>query len=399
MRIWFALVFLLISPAICSAESETPPLRGPVAQGPRIGAGAEGDRPAEPHLPALPAVVNPLAAVPVEGGPGGAAAGIPAKREEPAAPEPVPGPPADVERVPALAYLAKSGAKITDLGTSHGLLSIVARQGEQFMLFAVAPDGQAIVAGVQSDFPVVQLLAIAGGQVTELGTAHGLRGLFVRNGAQFQVFYATPDGERLILGVMWDATGKNVTREQVKDIPGAVPTAVIGPAANEGGARAPGGERRSALDAVKETFAGIAGSRSAPLLWMFIDPLCSYSTEALQQLRPFVARGRVQVAIIPVSVLDYEDQGKSTSSALALLSKSPDRMVASWAHGDISGQADGRAPARLRKNMEVAEVIGLRGTPTLVWRKADGSAGRVDGLPADWNAVIASMEGDTHAGR
>jgi len=47
--------------------------------------------------------------------------------------------------------------------------------------------------------------------------------------------------------------------------------------------------------------------------------------------------------------------------------------------------------------MAASEAIGLRGTPTVIWRKADGSQGRIDGLPEDWNAVIASMGGERHA--
>ena len=44
--------------------------------------------------------------------------------------------------------------------------------------------------------------------------------------------------------------------------------------------------------------------------------------------------------------------------------------------------------------MAIAEEIKLTGTPTLVWRKPDGSEGRVDGMPNDWNKVLASIEGD-----
>jgi len=62
------------------------------------------------------------------------------------------------------------------------------------MLLEVAPDGQAVVAGLQSELSVSELLSIAGSQVTELGSAHGLRGIFVRDGAAFQVFYATRMG-------------------------------------------------------------------------------------------------------------------------------------------------------------------------------------------------------------
>ena len=241
-----------------------------------------------------------------------------------------------------------------------------------------------------------ELLAIAGSQVTEIGSAHGLRGIFVRDGAAFQVFYATPDGERLIPGVMWDAVGKNITREQVAPIAGTLPTVVVGN--NNEAARAQlAGGTRSALDLVKDTSFGVTGPASAPRLWIFVDPLCSYSVRALQEIQPFVASGRVQVAVIPVSVLDYEDSGKSTPSALALLSKPADEMIAAWAHGDFNGPARTDAENRLRVNMAASEAIGLRGTPTVIWRKADGSEGRIDGLPEDWNAVIASMGGERHA--
>ena len=100
--------------------------------------------------------------------------------------------PGDTSKVPVLSHIASSGAKLIEIGTVHGLRGILARKGEGFMLFQMAPDGEAVVAGLQADLSVSKLLTLVGGQVTELGTVHGLRGLFVRDGAQFQVFYATP---------------------------------------------------------------------------------------------------------------------------------------------------------------------------------------------------------------
>ena len=302
----------------------------------------------------------------------------------------------DIDQVPVLKHISETGAKIFDLGTSHGLRGVLARLGEEFMLLEVAPDGQAVVAGLQSELSVSNLLSIAGSQVAELGSAHGLRGIFVRDGAAFQVFYATPDGDRLIPGVMWDAVGKNVTREQVAPIAGTLPTVVVGNNDEAARAQLPGGAR-SPLDLVKDTSFGVTGPSSAPRLWMFVDPLCSYSVRALQEIQPFVASGRVQVAVIPVSVLDYEDNGRSTPSALALLSKSANEMITAWAHGDFKGPAGTEAEGRLRVNMAASEAVGLRGTPTVIWRKADGSQGRIDGLPEDWNAVITSMGGERHA--
>jgi hypothetical protein len=49
-----------------------------------------------------------------------------------------------------------------------------------------------------------------------------------------------------------------------------------------------------------------------------------------------------------------------------------------------------RAPRR--SSNRIAEEIGLHGTPTLVWRKADGSVGEIDGIPKNWDALIAEVE-------
>src|ERR1700745_1653144 len=126
--------------------------------------------------------------------------------------------PTDVDVVPVLKHIASTGAQLLDLGAAHGLRSVSARSGEQFMILQLAPDGQAVVGGPQLDLPVDKLMTLASGQVKELGQTHGLRGLYLRNGREFQVLYVTPDGRATIAGVMWDATGKNLTREQVSEI-------------------------------------------------------------------------------------------------------------------------------------------------------------------------------------
>jgi thiol:disulfide interchange protein DsbG len=117
----------------------------------------------------------------------------------------------------------------------------------------------------------------------------------------------------------------------------------------------------------------------------------------MQELKPFVEQGLLQLALIPVSVLDYETGGQSTPAALALLAKPADEMAAAWSHRDFKTTGAPDAAERLRENMAAAAAIGLKGTPTLIWRKADGSEGRIDGMATDWKAVIASMGGNTHA--
>ncbi len=121
-------------------------------------------------------------------------------------------------------HVAAAGAKVSDLGSIHGLRMIAARSGSQFMIFEIASDNQAAVSGVPIDLTVAQLQSVASSDITDLGEAHGFHAYFVRSGQQFQVFYATPDGQGLIPGVLWDASGKDITRQQVARIPGSVPT-------------------------------------------------------------------------------------------------------------------------------------------------------------------------------
>jgi len=295
--------------------------------------------------------------------------------------------------IPVLAHIARSGATIADLGEAHGLRMVLARNGEEFMLFQVAPDGEAVVAGIQADLPAAKLASILGSRATSIGEAHGLRGLVLRNGARFQVVYETPDRERVIAGVMWDAKGTNLTKHQIASVEGARPTLVIGDRAS-GGSR----EGKAGLDLLEQASFGTFGQAGAPRLWVFVDPLCGYSVRALEGLRPIAASGQIEVAVVPVAALD-DGNGSSTAAALALLSQPSAEMVEAWSRRDFGGELSSDARAKLQVNMAVAQAFGLRGTPMFVWRKPDGSEGRVDGLPSNWREITESIGGMAHVAR
>lgn len=258
-----------------------------------------------------------------------------------------------------------------------------------------ATAGPAVISPDEIDrTPALRRIASKGAQLLDLGTEHGLRGVFARQGDTFQVFYLTPDGQAVIGGVMWDASGRNVTRQQVTPVDGAIPTVRIGtpsPGPPRASTTATAPAATSLLAALERITAGTAGDVRAPKLWVYIDPLCSYSVRAMDQLRPYVAAGRVQLAVVPLSVLDYEDQGRSTLAAKAMLSLPAGEMVAAWGANKLTGPADPAAGVRLATNMASAEAIGLRGTPTFLWRTADGKEGRADGLPDNLEAIITAM--------
>ena len=168
--------------------------------------------------------------------------------------------------------------------------------------------------------PALKRISSGGASLYDLGTQHGLPTFFAKNGSTFQVFYLTPDGQAAVGGVMWDYTGHNVTRDQVTPIDGAIPTVTIAagaPLPDKAGAPSLTAPAQSPgiLATVQNTVFGTTGSTTAPRLYMFVDPLCSFSVRGMDQLRPYVASGKLQVAVIPLSVLDYEDQGRSTIAA------------------------------------------------------------------------------------
>jgi thiol:disulfide interchange protein DsbG len=197
--------------------------------------------------------------------------------------------PVDIDATPVLKHIASTGAQLLELGEAHGLRSVSARSGDQFMILQIAPDGQAVVGGPQLDLPVDKLLTLASGQVKELGEVHGLRGFYLRNGSEFQVLYATPDGKATIAGVMWDATGKNLTREQVSKIDGTIPTMVVD---KDGSKTLEADAKGDALLGVEHATFGTYGDPAAPRLSMIFDPYCSYSVRAFDELKRYVTAGR-----------------------------------------------------------------------------------------------------------
>jgi len=238
-----------------------------------------------------------------------------------------------------------------------------------------------------SRVPALRRIASRGAQLTDLGIQHGLRTVFAHNGQSFQVFYLSPDGQGAVGGVMWDATGHNITRQQVSSVEGAIPTVAINATPAIASRLLPEAAATSALQAVASTTHGTTGVATAPRLWVFVDPLCSFSVRAIEQLRPFIAAGRVQVAVVPLSFLGP----RSTAASRVMLSKGAEEMVAAWTGNALNGEADATSAATLQANMAVSEALALRGTPTFYWRKADGSEGRQEGLPTDIGAMIASI--------
>ncbi|MBY4639731.1 thiol:disulfide interchange protein [Gluconacetobacter entanii] len=290
----------------------------------------------------------------------------------------------DKDRTDAVAHLGVAGANIEKLPDLHGFEAGIAHTRNELLVF-FAPESHAIVlSGTLIPVPYDTLRSLAGSRAHDLAPVDGIRGMFVRADNRFQVVYATPDGKAAVAARMWGATGQDITKDQIRDIPGAVPEiSISGPSSDT--------NERSGLLGLS---GGLIGTTSAPEVIMFIDPQCIYSTKAMHILQPAIDAGKVRLKIVPLSLLDYEDNGASTVNARAMLSLPANEMAQAWVNGRLNPGLAAPEPdsgEKLARNTRIARQIGITGTPTFVWMHRNGKIGRLDGVPTDVATFLTSV--------
>ncbi|MCJ8352882.1 MULTISPECIES: thiol:disulfide interchange protein [Novacetimonas] len=290
----------------------------------------------------------------------------------------------DKGRTDAVAHLGIAGANIEKLPDLHGFETGIAHIRNELLVF-FAPESHAIVlSGTLIPVPYDTLRSLAGSRAHDLAPVDGIRGMFVRADNRFQVVYATPDGKAAVAARMWGATGQDITKNQIRDIPGAVPEiSISGPSSDA--------NEQSGLQGLS---GGLIGTPSAPEVIMFIDPQCIYSMKAMHILQPEIDAGKVRLKIVPLSLLDYEDNGASTVNARAMLSLPANEMAHAWVNGHLNPGLTAPEPdsgEKLARNTAIARRIGLTGTPTFVWMHRNGGIGRLDGVPRDVATFIRSV--------
>lgn len=253
--------------------------------------------------------------------------------------------------------------------------------------------------------PALRRIASNGATIWEIGDTmsnHGLRGVFARNGQNFRTFYLTPDLQAEVGGVMWDAQGHNITRDTVSMIPGVIPT-VKWDAGHTNQPKIASGQTPGEVthvDGAKVMASasfGLYGHAGTPRLYMIVDPLCPWSIRALQSLQPYVDNGKLELAIVPIAINDYENNHTSTPAAQAMLSVGQRQMVDVWReiialnHAPEDVSLTETSGASLQLNLQKAHMVGLRGTPTIVWLDKSGVSHTQSGLPDNVDALISGL--------
>lgn len=251
----------------------------------------------------------------------------------------------------------------------------------------------------------LETMAKEGAQLRYMGREGGLDGWIAIQNGQEQYFYVTQDREHVVLGLLFDKTGKMLTMQQVAKLQkegGPVLDILKGE---------PAGAAASVTDVLpkegdivkqlkspsEQMFADIEasnwvalGSATAPVVYMFLDPQCPYCHDFMKTLQKDIEGGRVQVRMIPVGFRD------ETRAQAALLLAVPNAQERWFRHLDGDKEALPPTPGineqGVERNMAVMQSWKLNVTPLSVYRAQDGKVKIVQGRARDVKAFLGDLQ-------
>ncbi|HKJ72088.1 MAG TPA: thiol:disulfide interchange protein DsbG [Gammaproteobacteria bacterium] len=215
--------------------------------------------------------------------------------------------------------------------------------------------------------PAVQALTERGLQLAERFAAPGgLIGYTGRAGGRQVVVYATPDGGHAVIGTMVDASGRDLSSEQLKAHP-AEP------------------DRSEAWGRLEDAHWFATGAEDPKrVVYMFTDPFCPYCNAIWRASRPYYGEG-LQIRHLLVGVI----RPSSADKAAAILQS--DRPAAAFrrhqAHygepgeDQLPAQISDDARAAVQANNRLMSRLGVSGTPAVFYRTADGTVKLASGMP------------------
>jgi thiol:disulfide interchange protein DsbG len=233
---------------------------------------------------------------------------------------------------------------------------------------------RALLAGIptQSSASVRQVFA----------STTGMTGLIVDTPQGPLVAWMPDTHEVLIVGAVFDRSGRNITQEQMLERGFA--TAADAPHSARG--RADTDER---LFATLQAAPGVTEGRGGPLVIAFIDPKCAYCNQLWRLTRQPIAEARLRVRWLPVAVL-----GDDSSRIAAAVLQSP-QPLAVLAQHELGAQpllpvaATEATREALLANEALLRLLaaGRTVTPVLVARGAQGPLVS-PGVPPDLGAWL-----------
>jgi thiol:disulfide interchange protein DsbG len=229
--------------------------------------------------------------------------------------------------------------------------------------------------------PALQTLQKKGGVVGQsfIGP-DGLTGWVITYNGKTLVVYTTSSGNYVLNGELIDQDGNNLTTQYAQryvpppDLAKLVATLE---------------QDRTLVD---------EGEAKAPPLYVFADPNCIYCNQFWNDIRPFVASGKVRIHWAMVSFLKQSSPGRATAiltakDKLAAFTLDESKFDKANEEGGIPPVDPMPVEVRAALTTHSSEMFsaGGQGTPLLVFRSG-GKWYWLEGLPKDMQAFVDGLQ-------
>lgn len=269
---------------------------------------------------------------------------------------------------------------------------------------AASPDGTGMQARPKDwpDLPdPIKNLVNEGAQIRYLGRNHGLDGWLTIKQGREQYYYVTPDRKAIVMGVMFDETGKLETVRQIQELRRSEGDALdtltqaqrmrqaIAEPSGRQEFKTPGQRMYASVEAGNWI---VMGDEYAPPVYAFIDPECPHCHDFIQDMDEagYIDRGQIQIRILPVGVISRASLRQS-----AYLLAAPDPGEALMAH--IEGDEDAlRADTSLntqgvQRNMALMQEFKIDVTPFIIYKDSRGEIKIIRGRPGSPDTLIGDL--------
>ncbi|HEU4671225.1 MAG TPA: thiol:disulfide interchange protein DsbG [Dyella sp.] len=178
--------------------------------------------------------------------------------------------------------------------------------------------------------------------------------------------YVPPDGKHAFVGEMFDENGQDLTQAPMAEASRPVLDAATW----------------SSLE--KSTWIAEGSPRASRIVYVFNDTECPYCHRLWAAIQPKLASGDVQVRYVmvaviapkseprAVAVLDAADPGATLRQHEQHFGNSPVQPLA---------KVSAATARKLQDNNTLMDVLGITGTPAVVYKDASGTIRMADGMP------------------
>lgn len=201
----------------------------------------------------------------------------------------------------------------------------------------------------------------------------GFEGFVARYRGRELPVYALPDGKHIVIGTLLDLEGHDLTGPQMQK------------AASSG----LGDAQWQALASAAWFAEGNPDAKR--IVYAFDDTRCPFCHRLWKATQPLLEKGDVQIRTILVGVIAPESLPEAANildakDPAAAWNRNEENFGANPPPGDYASPA---ALAKVRANTALMQKLGFMGTPSIVWKDAEGRIRALQGMPRDQQGLEA----------